>query len=657
MCQERAGVYITTLQRRLASLEGKADQPTEDVAGQSRSSELSSTLAEDGGDGLDRQPKTSTPKPPCDQAETQGHDSSSEAKTPLTNPLAFHTYDFFPGPKGWPRESLLSSTPLPLELENNLLLVFMGTLSNWSFNKRVLTMTHERLMGTPLPNSNLHYTGLDGKVYDLQWDGTRKPSSQDTPDLPPLPNRDFALHLIDAVRFHCDWLYNLFDERFTDHFHHFHERPEKHTGAESLWFVHYLLVLALGKAFVVQTTKSRRPPGGELFLQAMKLMPDFSFFECDIIDQMQVLCCAALYLQCVDRVQQAYPLLCTALRQGVEHGMHTEMQSNALEEAYVQRCRSTFWTIYILERQMVSQMGLPVCLSDEKISTPFPALPGQPQRLEALKIHVDFCRVRLWTRGQIGQSIPGGHAIDTQKHRNRDRAAEQFIRDSSERGNGWYLANIGTPASSAAPKCIILTTRPLLYTFLLSRLGHLEVALMHWLQSESVKGLVQMCTESAQQILRILSSLSDQDLLETFLRFDQDATFTATIALLMASAIDSSLLPDHTPWSQRAYAIFDEMSSRGNLVASMVASELKQLEELLKGFLANESMSSVTADDFDDSAASVTGYMGPFNFESAEEFNLGLNYELSAEQLMDIADSLDINSLTWPWPDDGTEGT
>jgi proline utilization trans-activator len=36
---------------------------------------------------------------------------------------------------------------------------------------------------------------------------------------------------------------------------------------------------------------------------------------------------------------------------------------------------------------------------------------------------------------------------------------------------------------------------------------------MHWLQSESVKGLVQMCTESAQQILRILSSLSEQGLL------------------------------------------------------------------------------------------------------------------------------------------------
>lgn len=52
-----------------------------------------------------------------------------------------------------------------------------------------------------------------------------------------------------------------------------------------------------------------------------------------------------------------------------------------------------FWTIYILERQMGSLQGLPLGISDEVISARFPVFPGQPQKLEALKIHVDFCRV------------------------------------------------------------------------------------------------------------------------------------------------------------------------------------------------------------------------------------------------------------------------
>lgn len=171
-------------------------------------------------------------------------------------------------------------------------------------------MTHERLTGTPLPIQNLHFGGLDGKVYDLKWDGNRRASSNDTLDPSILPAQDFALYLINSVKFHCGWLFNLFEEeRFMEHSRQFHEHPSEYPRIAPLWYVHYLLVLALGKAFVVQSTKSRRPPGGELFVHAMKLMPDFTFFEADPVEQMQVLCCAALYLQCVDYPCQAYRLV------------------------------------------------------------------------------------------------------------------------------------------------------------------------------------------------------------------------------------------------------------------------------------------------------------------------------------------------------------
>ncbi|RKL28574.1 hypothetical protein BFJ72_g12435 [Fusarium proliferatum] len=547
-------------------------------------------------------------------------------------------------------------------------------------------MTHERVKGRPLSMHNLHFAGTEGKVFDLKWDGTRKFTSQDVPDTSALPTKDFALYLINSVKFHCGWLYSLFDEDiFMERFRLFHENPTEYARAEPLWFVHYLLVLAFGKAFVVQSTKSRRPPGGDFFIQAMKLMPDFNFFDCDIIEEMQVLCCAALYLQSVDHIQQAYRLVCSALRHGLEHGIHTEMQSDSLDAAYVQRSRHMFWTLYILERQLISLLGLPLSIADETISARFPDFPGQPQKLEALNIHVDFCRVLA----KINQSayscatetwlltIAAVYGLEG-KLDSRYLGATQSVLKSiatvTERLNKSFeiqasegmagISRISAHLHLMQHQCIILTTRPLLYTFLLSRLGHLEVALMHWLQSESVKGLVQMCTESAQQILRILSSLSEQGLLETFLRFDQDAAFTATIALLMAAAIDSSLLPDHTPWTQRAYGLFDEMNSRGNLVANMVAAELKQLEDLLKGFLASNDSRPVVAaqgpntprqgfmNDIDSGTGSVTDYAEPFSIEPDDDFGLGLNYELSAEQLLNIANSLDIDSLTWPWPED-----
>ncbi|KAF5001028.1 hypothetical protein FGRMN_1313 [Fusarium graminum] len=527
----------------------------------------------------------------------------------------------------------------------------MGTSSNWSFNKRVLNMTHERVKGTPLSNHDLHFAGLDGKVFDLKWDGTRKLTPQDIPDMSALPTKDFALYLINSVKFHCSWLYNLFDEDvFMDRFHHFHKNPTVYTRAEPLWLVHYLLVLALGKAFVVQSTKSRRPPGGDFFIQAMKLMPDFSFFE-----------------PCPTR--SSFIQVCSALRHGLDHGIHTEMQSIALDRAHVQRCHHMFWTIYILEHQMGSLLGVPLGISDDVISARFPPFPGQPQKLEALKVHVEFCRVLA----KIDRTVYGLEGKLDSRYLGATQEVLKSIATVTERLNKSFeiqtsegmagISRISAHLHLLQHQCIILTTRPLLYTFLLSRLGHLEVALMHWLQSESVKGLVQMCTESAQQILRILSSLSEQGLLETFLRFDQDAAFTATIALLMAAAIDSSLLPDHTPWTQRAYALFDEMNSRGNLVANMVASELKQLEGLLREFLVNSDSRSLVptqetntprerlADDME-TATEESVYAEPFNLDPGDEFGLGLNYELSAEQLLNIANSLDIDSLTWPWPED-----
>ncbi|KAF4967891.1 hypothetical protein FSARC_4631 [Fusarium sarcochroum] len=552
-----------SLQERVASLEGKAIRQTPLApAPQSRSPELVSSYG-----------------PP----EPQGHQPDGQVKTPLINPLAFHTYDFVPGPKG--------------------------------------------RLGTPLPTHNLHFLGVEGKVYDLKWDGIRRPSSQDLPDLSTLPAKDFSLYLINSVKFHCGWMYHLFDEEiFMERFHLFHERPAEYARAQPLWFVHYLLVLAFGKAFVVQSTKSRRPPGGDLFKQAMKLMPDFTFFECDIIEEMQVLSCAAIYLHCVDYIEEAYRLtkVCNALRHSLESGMHTEMQSSALDEAYVQRCRTQFWTVYILERQMVSQLGLPVGIPDESISTHFPTLPGQPEKLEALKIHVDFCRVLA----KIDQTVYGLEGKLDSRYLGATQSVLKSIATVTQRLNNSFEVH---PNEGMAG---------------ISRIS----AHLHLLQH--------------QQILRILSSLSDQGLLETFLRFDQDATFTATIAILMAAAIDSSLLPDPTPWTQRAFAIFDEMSSRGNLVAGMVASELKQLEGLLKGFLVNNELRPPvaaqdpstphegTAGDIDASAAAIAGYPEPFNLETTDDFGLGLNYELSADQLMNIANSLDIDSLTWPWPED-----
>lgn len=172
-------------------------------------------------------------------------------------------------------------------------------------------MTHKRLKGSSLPAGDLLF---DGHVYDLKWDGRRTDSAQEIFDTSSLPTPDFAGYLINAVKFHCGQLFYLFEENtFMDQFKSFQQNPAERARTSPLWFCHYLLVLAFGKSFVVQSNKLQRPSGSEHFIQAMKCMPDLTFFDAEPIQKIQVLCCAALYLQCLNNRAAAYHFVCIIL--------------------------------------------------------------------------------------------------------------------------------------------------------------------------------------------------------------------------------------------------------------------------------------------------------------------------------------------------------
>lgn len=180
---------------------------------------------------------------------------------------------------------------------------YLGTSSNWSFGRRILSNAHERVYGTPLPAASLLF---EGQTYELGWDGRRASAEFDEATL---PTSDFALFLINAVKFHCGQLFHLFDEQdFMRNFSNYHDRG--HRGdCSDLWYIHYLLILALGKAFIVRVGQDRRPPGASLYVQAMKLLPDTTYLCYNPIPSIEILCCAALYLQCLDMRSSAYSLV------------------------------------------------------------------------------------------------------------------------------------------------------------------------------------------------------------------------------------------------------------------------------------------------------------------------------------------------------------
>ena len=165
-------------------------------------------------------------------------------------------------------------------------------------------MAYDRLTGQPAPKQS---TSFDGTMYDLGWDGQRDGSA---PEEPLLPSADYAIYLINAVKFYCGQMFHLFDERtFMLKFAEFNEVTGHSGKTAGLWFVHYLILLAFGKVFVSRQNDGRRPRGAEYFVHAIKLMPEVTFLLTQPVEAVEVLCCKALYLQCLDFRSAAYTVV------------------------------------------------------------------------------------------------------------------------------------------------------------------------------------------------------------------------------------------------------------------------------------------------------------------------------------------------------------
>jgi proline utilization trans-activator len=232
---------------------------------------------------------------------------------------------------------------------------------------------------------------FDGSAYDLPWDGSRA-----SPDLiiPIIPSMETAIYLIDAVKFHCTHLVHLFEEEeFSTNLRAFYSNSGNTELKESLWYIHFLVLTAFGKTFVQHRPRSPRPSGADLFVHALKLLPDTNRLCREPVIAAEILCCISLYLQALDSRTAAHVTIGQAMRIALAEGMHTDMPMTALGEALVQRCRKIWWTIYILDRQMTSLMGLPQSIRDDDISCRIPSSLGSVQQAATLVMQIKLARI------------------------------------------------------------------------------------------------------------------------------------------------------------------------------------------------------------------------------------------------------------------------
>ncbi|PYH94674.1 hypothetical protein BO71DRAFT_475541, partial [Aspergillus ellipticus CBS 707.79] len=166
------------------------------------------------------------------------------------------------------KKSVPPISPRALSHSRLLFPGFLGPSSTWAYTHQVIVDIKKCVSLPDSPDVPPH---VDGNAYDFDWTLVG-----DTPFTKrELPSLDHALYLMNTVNFHIAQLYHLFDEVFfTEGHYKFYENSTSEIPNYNLWYIQYLLVIALGKTFLVQRAPGDPPPGAIFFARAMKLLPD-----------------------------------------------------------------------------------------------------------------------------------------------------------------------------------------------------------------------------------------------------------------------------------------------------------------------------------------------------------------------------------------------
>lgn len=152
-------------------------------------------------------------------------------------------------------------------------------------------------------------------------------------------------------------------------------------------------------------------------------------------------------------------------------------------------------------------------------------------------------------------------------------------------------------------------------------------------------------------------------MLESFVPFDLESTWSASVVILVAHAVDPSLIRNVDELRQISYSVLSEMVARGNRVATFYKEELELLEHHLRelasgavnlgydyggaGTGPGSNSNSESTGNFDSTGFSTGG-------GSLQEwyFDDGM---IDGEQLMRAADSLNLDAFQW-YAGDNFEG-
>ncbi|KAI0974870.1 fungal-specific transcription factor domain-containing protein [Xylaria arbuscula] len=550
--------------------------------------------------------------------------------------------------------NLLASRPSCFVTDESGRRRFLGPTSTWSYTQQIKILIRKHLQNPDLPKAPLNPEGLP---FVLEWPSTSKvgPLSLNT-----LPSLEFALYLTNTVKFHLGRLYHLFHEKtFINGLYKFYEEgPYAEPSPDNrLWYVQFLLIMAFGNALLSGYVE-RKPAGSELVSRAIELMPDAFGLNRNPVLATEVLCCLALYLQSIDHRNSAFVYIGQAMSMALSQGLHRELVGDDLTDEDIERYHAVWWTIYILYRRFSSLMGAPNSIRDDDITVPLPDFQQDSPSAKAMSLQVSLARLHAQVLSTVYSSDTHLKASYLKNTREVLKSMANLASDLKEVfgirfDNDGPICRVAATLNLYYHQCIVLSTRPLLFCLLrrlLSQMleghGYLEI-------TEPIKALLRAAQDSAARSLRILMALHSQRLLENFLPFDLESTFSSAFVLSLMAALPSCPL-ESTADVDASFYLLNQMVAKGNVIAELRKEDLEQLIHLLhlvsaeiaqRGPLVTNAVATVpvpNATDYDQILSDQLGGIDGFNGLSPEQM-LSLAGLLESDTVFDHIDE------QWLW--------
>ncbi|KAI1435621.1 fungal-specific transcription factor domain-containing protein [Xylaria sp. CBS 124048] len=519
---------------------------------------------------------------------------------------------------------------------------FLGPTSTWSYSQQVMNLIKEYLKTTDSPDVPLNPEGRD---FVLDW-----PSTCSIGPLSPsaLPSLDYALYLMNTVKFHVGQLYHMFHEKtFLAGLYKYYEAPYTEPAPENrLWYIHFLLIMAFGHA-LLSGYIGQRPAGSELASRAIELMPDPFALNKNPVMSAEILCCLALYLQSIDHRNNAFLYIGQAMRMALSQGLHRELVGDTITDEETQRNHAVWWTIYILDRRFSSLMGTPNLVREDEITVPLPDLEQDSHFKKALNLQVVLARLHARVLSLV-------YGSDTHLGVNYLKNTREVLKSMADLAshlnetfgmrfdNGGPISRVAATLNLYYHQCIVLSTRPLLLC-LLRRLLNKPVApgQVYPKITGPIKALLRAAQDSAARSIRILMALESQHLLENFLPFDLESTFSSAFVLALMAALPSVPLEETNDVNASHY-LLSRMIDAGNVIAKFRREDLERLINFLLLLRVEISQRDLSVTDemtaMLDFNASAYGQAVPVQSGKIGPFN-----DLSPEQMLSLAGLLELD--------------